>query len=100
MTYTAPYKGETEMKPVQTEDIQMLLYTLAKDTDIQQLRYAAADMIERLEEEKEQKAQAVYYAVLDEFTQSNIKIVDYEKESLEEENGALKQLLKDTVQLL
>ncbi|AUO14763.1 hypothetical protein [Priestia megaterium] len=88
------------MKPVQTEDIQMLLYTLAKDTDIQQLRYAAADMIERLEEEKKQKEQAVYYAVLDEISQSNIKVADYEKNSLKEENGALKQLLKDTVQLL
>lgn len=88
------------MKPVQTEDIQMLLYTLAKDTDIQQLRYAAADMIERLEGEKQQKAQASYYVVLDQMAQSNVKVSDYEKECLEEKLDTAKQLLKGMVGLL
>lgn len=88
------------MKPVQTEEVQLLLYTLARETDIQQLRYAAADMIERLEEEREQKAQAVYYAVLDDFSQANIKIVNSEKESLEEKLDTAKQLLKGMADLL
>lgn len=82
------------MKPVQTQDVQELLYTLAMQTDSQTLRYAAADMIDRLEVEKEQKAQAVYYAVLDDLSQSNIKIVDYDKDSLKEENEALRTVLK------
>ena len=88
------------MKPVQTQDVQELLYTLAMQTDSQKLRHAAADMIERLEEEREQKAQAVYYAVLDEFTQSNIKVSDYENNSLEDKNERLTQLLKGAVELL
>lgn len=88
------------MKPVQTQDVQELLYTLAMQTDSQTLRYAAADMIDRLEVEKEQKAQAVYYAVLDDLSQSNIKIVDYEKESLEEKLDTAKHLLKGMAELL
>jgi len=88
------------MKPVQTEEVQLLLYTLAKETDIQQLRYAAADMIERLEEEREQKAQAVYYAVLDEMSQANINALAYENNSLEDKNERLKQVVRDMAELL
>ena len=88
------------MKPVQTEEVQLLLYTLARETDIQQLRHAAADMIERLEEEREQKAQAVYYAVLDQSAQANINALAYENNSLEDKNERLTQLLKGAVELL
>lgn len=88
------------MKPVQTEEVQLLLYTLAKETDIQQLRYAAADMIERLEEEREQKAQAVYYAVLDEMSQANINALAYENNSLEDKNERLKQVVRDMAELI
>jgi len=88
------------MKPVQTEEVQLLLYTLARETDIQQLRYAAADMIERLEEEREQKAQAVYYAVLDEMSQANINALAYENNSLEDKNERLKQVVRDMAELI
>lgn len=88
------------MKPVQTQDVQELLYILAMQTGQAPLRHAAAEMIERLEEEKQRKAEASYYVVLDQMAQSNVNVSDCEKESLKEENGALKQLLKDTVQLL
>ncbi|MED3974574.1 hypothetical protein P4639_14370 [Priestia megaterium] len=88
------------MKPVQTEEVQLLLYTLARETDIQQLRHAAADMIERLEEEREQKAQAVYYAVLDEMSQANINALAYENNSLEDKNERLKQVVRDMADLL
>jgi len=88
------------MKPVQTQDVQELLYTLAMQTDSQKLRHAAADMIERLEEEREQKAQAVYYAVLDEMSQANINALSYENNSLEDKNERLKQVVRDMAELL
>lgn len=88
------------MKPVQTQDVQELLYTLAMQTDSQTLRYAAADMIDRLEVEKEQKAQASYYVVLDQMAQSNVNVSDYEKECLEEKLDTAKHLLKGMAELL
>jgi len=82
------------MKPVQTQDVQELLYTLAMQTDSQTLRYAAADMIGRFKVEKAEKKQAVYFAVLDEMSQANVNVSEYESDSLREENEALRTVLK------
>ncbi len=90
------------MKPVQTHEVQELIYELALETPVTRpdLVKAAETMLYRLQVEKEQKAQAIAFAALDDLAQANIKPLDSEKESLKEENRTLKQLLKDTVQLL
>lgn len=88
------------MKPVQTEEVQELLYKLAKETHHLDLVLAADEMIGRLQVEKEQKSQAIYYGVLDQLAQANIKPLDSEKESLEDKLDTAKQLLKGMAELL
>ncbi|MEK4754830.1 hypothetical protein MKX72_20215 [Priestia sp. FSL R5-0597] len=83
------------MKPVQTQEVQELLCELAKATPFRQdLIEAAVDMIGRLEVEKAEKKQAVYFAVLDEMSQANVNVSEYESDSLREENEALRTVLK------
>ncbi|WP_394548839.1 hypothetical protein [Priestia aryabhattai] len=90
------------MKPVQTNEVQELIYQLVQETPVHRLDLLLAtnEMIGRLEEEKQQKEQAIYYGVLDQLAQANIKPLDSEKESLKETNEQLKDLVKGMAQLL
>ena len=90
------------MKPVQTNEVQELIYQLVQETPVHRLDLllAANEMIGRLEEEKQQKEQAIYYGVLDQLAQANIEPLDSEKESLKETNEQLKDLVKGMAQLL